>query len=94
MTVKKILLAAALSAAFIAGASAQTWDGYGYGSGDQSIPPRDPPFGKGNPGNDTMHLPNSAGPRFNYDTYGNGYYNSNAWDQSFPARRYHYERTQ
>ena len=31
-----------------------------YSASDQSIPPRDPPFGKGNPGNDSMHLPSSA----------------------------------
>ena len=49
---KKIVLAAAFAAAFAASAMAQS---------DSSIPPRDPPFGKGNPGNDTMHEPNSAG---------------------------------
>ncbi len=31
--------------------------GHGYSSSDQSIPPRDPPFGKGNVSNDTMHEP-------------------------------------
>ena len=31
----------------------------------QSIPPRDPPFGKGNPENDSMHEPNSAGSQYN-----------------------------
>jgi hypothetical protein len=49
--VKKVLLAAALTAAVVTGATAQTY----Y---DPS--PRDPPFGKGNPGNDTYHLPNQA----------------------------------
>jgi hypothetical protein len=49
--VKKFLLAAALTAAVVTGASAQTY----Y---DPS--PRDPPFGKGNPGNDTYHLPNQT----------------------------------
>ena len=49
--VKKFLLAAALTAAVVTGATAQTY----Y---DPS--PRDPPFGKGNPGNDTYHLPNQA----------------------------------
>jgi hypothetical protein len=48
--VRKILLAAALTSAFITGAVAQSYD----------PSPRDPPFGKGNPGNDTYHLPNQA----------------------------------
>ena len=51
--VKKFLLAAALTSVFSVGAIAQT--------SNQSIPPRDPPFGKGNADNDTMHLPSSAG---------------------------------
>jgi hypothetical protein len=50
-SVKKFLLAAALTAAVVTGATAQTY----Y---DPS--PRDPPFGKGNPGNDTYHLPNQT----------------------------------
>jgi len=49
--VKKFLLAAALTAAVVTGATAQTY----Y---DPS--PRDPPFGKGSPGNDTYHLPNQS----------------------------------
>jgi hypothetical protein len=49
--VKTFLLAAALTAAVVTGATAQTY----Y---DPS--PRDPPFGKGNPGNDTYHLPNQT----------------------------------
>jgi hypothetical protein len=49
-TVKKFLLAAALSSAFITGAMAQTYD----------PSPRDPPFGKGNPGNDTYHQQSQA----------------------------------
>jgi hypothetical protein len=52
--VKKFLLAIALTSAFAAGAIAQS---------DSSIPPRDPPFGKGNSGNDSMHEPNSADSR-------------------------------
>src|ERR1700722_6451123 len=50
-TVRTFLLAAALTAAVVTGATAQTY----Y---DPS--PRDPPFGKGNPGNDTYHLPNQT----------------------------------
>lgn len=46
---KKILLAAAFASALTAGAIAQT--------SDQSILPRDPPFGKGNADNDTFHQP-------------------------------------
>jgi hypothetical protein len=49
--VKKILLAAAFSAAFVTGAFAQT---------SSSVPPRDPPFGKGIPDNDSMHQPSAA----------------------------------
>ena len=49
--VKKFLLAAAFTSVFAVGAIAQT--------SNQSIP-RDPPFGKGNADNDTMHLPGSA----------------------------------
>lgn len=48
--VQKFLLAAALTTAFVTGAIAQTYD----------PSPRDPPFGKGNPGNDTYHLPNQT----------------------------------
>jgi hypothetical protein len=48
--VKRFLLAAALTAAFVTGAVAQTYD----------PSPRDPPFGKGNPGNDTYHRPSQA----------------------------------
>jgi hypothetical protein len=48
--VKKLLLAAALSSAFVTGAIAQTYD----------PSPRDPPFGKGNPGNDTFHRTNQT----------------------------------
>jgi hypothetical protein len=51
--VKKFLLAAAFTSVFSVGAIAQT--------SNQSIPPRDPPYGKGNADNDTMHLPSSAG---------------------------------
>jgi hypothetical protein len=59
--VKKILLAAALTAAVVTGATAQTY----Y---DPS--PRDPPFGKGNPGNDTYHLPNQTDLWGPVDTWG------------------------
>ena len=52
MIVKTLLLAAALASALTAGAIAQTYD--------SSIPPRDPPFGKGNPDNDTYRLPNQT----------------------------------
>jgi hypothetical protein len=48
--VRTFLLAAALASALAAGAIAQTYD----------PSPRDPPFGKGNPGNDTYHLPSQA----------------------------------
>jgi hypothetical protein len=51
--VKKFLLTAAFAGAFASGAIAQT--------PNPNLAPRDPPFGKGNPGNDTMHEPNSAG---------------------------------
>jgi hypothetical protein len=44
---KRILLAAVFASALTTGAMAQTYD--------QSIPPRDPPFGKGNAENDTFH---------------------------------------
>lgn len=50
--VKKILLAVAFSAAFATSAFAQT---------SSSIPPRDPPFGKGIPDNDSMHQPSATG---------------------------------
>ena len=50
--VKKILLAAVFTAAFGATAIAQT---------GSSIPPRDPPFGKGIPDNDSMHQPSATG---------------------------------
>src|ERR1700761_3423675 len=49
--VKKILLAAAFSAAFVTGAFAQT---------SSSVPPRDPPFGKGIPDNDSMRQPSAT----------------------------------
>ena len=58
---KKILLAAALTAAVVTGATAQTY----Y---DPS--PRDPPFGKGNPGNDTYHLPSQTDLWGPVDTWG------------------------
>lgn len=48
----KLLLAVAFCAAVAASANAQT---------SSSIPPRDPPFGKGIPDNDSMHQPSSAG---------------------------------
>jgi hypothetical protein len=51
--VKKFLLAAAFTSVFSVGAIAQT--------SNQGIPPRDPPFGKGNADNDTLHRPSSAG---------------------------------
>lgn len=54
---RTILLAAVFASALTAGAIAQT--------SDQSIPPRDPPFGKGNAENDTFHLP-SGGSRYFY----------------------------
>ena len=51
--VRTFLLVAAFASALTAGAIAQTYD--------PSIPPRDPPFGKGNADNDTFHLPSQAG---------------------------------
>jgi hypothetical protein len=54
---RTILLAMVFASALTAGAIAQT--------SDQSIPPRDPPFGKGNAENDTFHLP-SGGSRYFY----------------------------
>jgi hypothetical protein len=48
--VKRVLLAAALTTAFVTGAVAQSYD----------PSPRDPPFGKGNPGNNTYNLPNQT----------------------------------
>jgi len=54
--VKKFLLAAAFASVFAASAIAQN-----------GLAPRDPPFGKGNLSNDTMHEPNSAGPAYNSD---------------------------
>jgi hypothetical protein len=50
--VRTFLLAAAFASALTAGAIAQTYDA--------NISPRDPPFGKGNPGNDTFHQPSQA----------------------------------
>jgi len=47
--VKKFLLAAAFTSVFSVGAIAQ------------SSPPRDPPYGKGNADNDSMHLPSGTG---------------------------------
>jgi hypothetical protein len=58
--VKKFLLAAALTSAFVTGAMAQTYD----------PSPRDPPFGKGNPGNDTYHLPSQTDLWGPVDTWG------------------------
>lgn len=51
---KKFLLVAAFTSVFAAGAIAQN-----------GLSPRDPPFGKGDVSNDTMHEPNSAGPAYN-----------------------------
>jgi hypothetical protein len=53
--VRTFILAAAFASALTAGAIAQTYDPQTY---DPS--PRDPPLGKGNPGNDTFHLPSQA----------------------------------
>lgn len=57
---KKFLLAVALSSAFVTGAIAQTYD----------PSPRDPPFGKANPDNDTFHLPNQTDLWGPVDTWG------------------------
>jgi hypothetical protein len=51
--VKTFLLAVTLICAFSSGAFAQT--------SNTGLAPRDPPFGKGNPGNDTMNEPNASG---------------------------------
>lgn len=48
---KRIVLAALFAAAFATGAIAQT---------SYPVPPRDPPFGKGELRNETAHLPSSA----------------------------------
>ena len=48
----KLLLAVAFCAAFAASSNAQT---------SSSIPPRDPPFGKGIPDNDSLHQPSATG---------------------------------
>jgi hypothetical protein len=48
--VRTFILAAAFASALTAGAIAQTYD----------PSPRDPPFGKGNPGNDTFNLPSQT----------------------------------
>ena len=40
--------------------------GSAHGYRTSELPPRDPPFGKGNPGNDGMHEPNSAGSKYSY----------------------------
>jgi hypothetical protein len=55
---KRLLLIVALSSAFATGAMAQN----STGQSNQSIPPRDQPFGKPDMGSspDTMHEPNSA----------------------------------
>jgi hypothetical protein len=63
---RTILLAAVFASALTAGAIAQT--------PDQSIPPRDPPFGKGNADNDTFHLPSGGGRYFSgYSDIAPGY---------------------
>ena len=55
---KKLVLAVAFASAFAASAIAQT----------SGLAPRDPPFGKGNAGNDSMHEPNSAGSKYGYSS--------------------------
>jgi hypothetical protein len=68
---KTLLLAAALASAMTASAFAQ----------DYSIPPRDPPFAKGNPGNDTFNLPNQT----DLGSWGTAYgssYNSMAYGEA------------
>jgi hypothetical protein len=49
---RTLVLAAVFASALTAGAMAQTYD--------SSIPPRDPPFGKGNADNDTFHQPSQT----------------------------------
>jgi hypothetical protein len=53
---RTFVLALAFASVLSAGAIAQ--------SADQSIPPRDPPFGKGNADNDTFHQPYSGNRNF------------------------------
>ncbi len=53
---KKFVLAIAFASALTAGAIAQT----------SGLAPRDPPFGKGDASNDSMHEPNSAGSKYGY----------------------------
>ncbi len=57
---KTFLLAVALASTLTAGAIAQTYD----------PSPRDPPFGKGNPGNDTYHLPSQTDLLSRADSWG------------------------
>jgi len=63
---RTFVLAAIFASALTAGAMAQTYD--------PSIPPRDPPFGKGNADNDTFHQPSQAigswGTAYGSMTYG------------------------
>lgn len=66
--VKKFLLAVAFTSVFAAGAMAQT--------SSPGAPPRDPPFGKGNASNDTMHEPSATGSGPSYSSS----------DQSIPPR--------
>ena len=54
--VKQFVLVAALGCAMMACSAAQTYSA----SSHQLIPPRDPPYGKGNAGNDTMHRPSGS----------------------------------
>lgn len=62
---KKFVLAIVFASALTASAIAQT----------SGVAPRDPPFGKGDAGNDTMHEPSSAGSA-----------RHSASDQSIPPR--------
>jgi hypothetical protein len=72
---RTFLLAAAFASALAAGAIAQT--------ADSSIPPRDPPFGKGNADNDTFHQPSHS----NIGSWGTAYGSMTYGETSKGVRR-------
>jgi hypothetical protein len=77
--VKKLLSAVAMTFVFAGSAMAQS---------DTGLAPRDPPFGKGNPANDTMHEPDSGGSLFGSggSLFGVGGLFGPAANQSIPPR--------
>lgn len=72
---RTFVLAAVFASALTAGAMAQTYD--------PSIPPRDPPFGKGNADNDTFHQPSQS----NIGSWGTAYGSMTYGEASRGARR-------